>query len=416
MPYPHSIPPRGKPADDVLADLDAFQAREPDYIRGAMSAHAMRGGEDVQAVSRAAYLRYFSYNALVRRYFPGFLDLEAAVTGAVAALVSGGVDGVVTNLTSGGTESNFCAMHAAREWAKVHRPGVTAPEIVAPYTAHATLSKACHYLGLKLVRTPLGPDYRADVAAMAAAVGPNTIGFAVSAPQWPHGLYDPVADVGRLAVETGLWLHVDACVGGFIAPFVERAGHAVPAWDFRVDGVSSISADAHKYGYAAKPLSTISWRSAERQAFNHVFPDDWPCGPYMAPAFSGSRPAGSTASAWSLFQYLGEEGYTALAAKAMDAKKRFIEGIAAIDGLEPWETDLTILVFGSRNVPVQKIVAGMAARNWPMGGTLEPPLVHLVVDAMAAEAVDAFLQDLRETVARLEAGEAMAGGTLSYVD
>lgn len=416
MRYPHSIPVAGRPAAEVLADLEAFQAREPDYVRGAMSAHAMRGSEDLQVVSREAYLRYFSYNALVRRYFPGFLDMEAEVAGAVAALVSGGTEGIVTNLTSGGTESNFCAMHAAREWAKAHRPGITAPEIVAPYSVHATLSKACHYLGLKLVRTPLGADYRADVAAMAAAVGPNTIGFAVSAPHWPHGLYDPVAEVGRLAVETGLWLHVDACIGGFIAPFVARAGYPVPAWDFRIPGVTSISADAHKYGYAAKPLSTISWRSAAFQAYNHVFPSDWPCGPYMAPAFSGSRPAGSTASAWSVFQYLGEEGYVALARKAMEAKKRFYDGIAAIDGLEPWETDLTILVFGSRRVPVQQIVAGMAARNWPMGGTLEPPLVHLVVDAIADEAVDAFLHDLRETVARLEGGDVIAGSALSYVD
>lgn len=416
MSYPHVIPAHGKPEAQVMAELDAFRAREPDYVRGAMSAHAMRGSEELQAVSREAFLRYFSYNALVRRYFPGFLELEGQVTSAVAALMSGGAEGIVTNLTSGGTESNFCAMHAAREWARVNRPDATAPEIVAPYSAHATLSKACHYLGLKLVRTPLGADYRADVEAMAAAVGPNTIGFAVSAPQWPHGLYDPIAEVAQVALAKGLWLHVDACIGGFMAPFVERAGYPVPPWDFRIEGVTSISADAHKYGYAAKPLSTISWRNAELQKFNHVFPGDWPCGPYMAPAFSGSRPAGSTASAWSVFQYLGEDGYVALARKAMEAKQRFAEGIAAIDGLEPWDTDLAILVFGSRKIPVQQIVAGMTERNWPMGGTLAPPLVHLVVDAISDEAVDAFLSDLRDTVSRIEGGEDIAGGALSYVD
>lgn len=416
MSYPHEIPAHGKSEAEVMAELDAFRALEPDYVRGAMSAHAMRGSEELQAVSREAFLRYFSYNALVRRYFPGFLELEGQVTSTVAALVSGGAEDIVTNLTSGGTESNFCAMHAAREWAKANRPEITAPEIVAPYSAHATLSKACHYLGIKLVRTPLRADYRADVEAMAAAVGPNTIGFAVSAPQWPHGLYDPISEVGQLALAKGLWLHVDACIGGFMAPFVERAGYPVPPWDFRVEGVTSVSADAHKYGYAAKPLSTISWRNAELQKFNHVFPGDWPCGTYMAPAFSGSRPAGSTASAWSVFQYLGEDGYVALARKAMEAKQRFAEGIAAIDGLEPWETDLTVLVFGSRKVPVQQIVAGMTARNWPMGGTLEPPLVHLVVDAISDEAVDDFLRDLRETVARIEGGEDIAGGALSYVD
>lgn len=417
MPNLPSMPSHGRPEADILAELDAFLAREPDYIRGAMSAHAMRGSAELQALSREAYLRYFSYNALVRRYFPGFREMEAQVITTVGELMNGGEPAdIVTDLTSGGTESNFCALHAAREWAKARWPHIRQPEVVAPYTIHATVSKACHYLGLKLVRTPLRDDHRGDPAAMAAAIGPNTIALLASAPQWPHGLYDPIPEIAGLAAARGLWMHVDACVGGFMAPFVERAGFEVPAWDFRVDGVMSISADAHKYGYAAKPLSTISWRNAELQKFNQVFPADWPCGPYMAPAFSGSRPAGSTVSAWSVMQYLGVDGYVALARKTMEAKQRLSEGIAAVAGLRPWQTDLSILVFESQRVPVQHIVAGMTQRGWTLGGTLEPPLIHLVIDGVCVDGIDDFLTELRETVARLEAGEQMGSGRLSYVD
>lgn len=416
MSYKYSLPKSGASKADVLKRLDAFTEMEPDMLHGRMTSYAMRGDEALQDVVHESFSRYFGHNALVRRYFPGFMQIEEEVISTVSSLISGGVDGIVTMLTSGGTESNFCGAHAAREWAKENLPHIKEPEIVAPYSIHPTFAKGCHYLGIKLTRVPLTDECRGDPEAIAAAISENTIGLAGSAPCWPHGLYDPIDKLAAIAKERGLWMHVDACVGGFMAPFVERAGYPVPPWDFRVPGVMSVSGDAHKYGYAAKPLSTINFRSEDLLQYHYVHPKEWPSSRYMAQAFSGSRPAGSTASLWGAFNYLGEEGYVDLARRAMENKQKLVDGIAAIDGLKPWNTDLTILVYGSDEIPVEQISGGMGKLGWPPAGTLEPPLMHLVIDAATEEAVDLYLRDLRLVVEKIKAGEDIEEGSLSYVD
>ena len=243
MTYRYELQKRGSPRTTVLAEIDRHLSLDPPNARGYMTCYSMMGGNDVQDVVRDAYNKYFFRNALVRRYFPGYVQLETEVLSISAGILSGGVPGIVTSLTSGGTESIFCAVHAAREWARNVLPHVKAPEIVAPYSAHATLSKACHYLGVTLKRVDLRPDYRADPAAMEAAIGPNTIGLFGSAPCWPYGLFDPIPELAEIAAGHGLWMHVDACVGGFVSPFLERAGFSVPGWDFRIPGVTSMSAD-----------------------------------------------------------------------------------------------------------------------------------------------------------------------------
>lgn len=413
-----ALPATGSTFDEVMSALDDFLALEPDRRRGHMSCYAMKGGTDVQRVLQAGYNKYFGFNALVRRYFPGYQRIEQEVLETAAGLLGGKATGAVTAMTAGGTESIFCAVHAAREWARETRPEIIAPEFVAPYSLHATFSKACHYLGVKLRRIPVGPDYRGDPEAMAAAIGPNTVGLAASAPCWSYGLYDPIDEIAAIARDRGLWMHVDACVGGFLAPFVKKAGHPLPAWDFSVEGVTSISADLHKFGFAAFPCSIVGFRDESLLRFHQVFPDDWPSMKYMAQAFSGSRPASSAVGAWTMFQYLGEDGYVRLARETMEGKARMSEGIAAIPGLKPWATDLSILVYESTDptVPVEKIVGGLTELGWPCGGTLEPPLVHLVMDPLAAGTVDDYLKDLARVVESVRSGKPVQTGSLSYVD
>ena len=254
---------------------------------------AFRGPPDVQEVGRMAYDMFLSDNGIFSLRTEYMRRVEDEVIDMCVGLFHAADDASGT-FTGGGSESNYSALHAMREWARQHHPQAVAPEVIAPYSAHPTFSKGCQYFGLKLVRTPLGPDLRADVPAMARAIGANTIGVVGSAPCWPYGLYDPIEAIGELAGRHRLWMHVDACVGGYLAPFVESLGQRLPLWDFRVPAVQSISADLHKYGYCPKPASTVLWRSAALKRFHHVHPEDWPGGPYqMQGSPAAVRPAPS---------------------------------------------------------------------------------------------------------------------------
>jgi glutamate/tyrosine decarboxylase-like PLP-dependent enzyme len=400
--------------------FDSIQAMDPDPAHGAMSCFCMRPPESAQEILRRAYLRFFHHNGVVRRMMPGVVKMEEDLLGLCSGLLSGGTDGVVANITSGGSESIFCAIHAIREWARSTRPGAGTPEVVAPYSAHPAFSKACHYLGVELVRVDVTADGRADVDAMAAAITRDTVALVGSAPCWPYGVYDPITRLSSLAADRGLWLHVDACVGGYLAPFVAKAGYDLPEWDFRLPGVMSMSADLHKYGYAAKPASTIAWRSADLLRYHHYSPDDWPGSAYITQAFTGSRPVGPVAAAWAVLNYLGEEGYLRLARSAMRNKERLLEGLAEIPGLRPRHSDLVLAYYESTDpaVPVQQIVGGLNQLGWPSFGMQRPPLVQLAVDPLPEDGslIDRYLTDLAHVVGKIRSGETVQAGDLSYAD
>src|SRR5581483_10783204 len=374
--YSHTLPKKGLPQAEVLRRIREFRDQDPSFERGQMTAYCMMGSHDLQTVLKEAYGVYFFQNALVRRFMPGMRQMEEELRQIAAGMLSGGVPGIPVRLTSGGSESLFCGFHAAREWAKDHYPHVTIPEVVAPFSAHATISKACHYLGLKLTRVPVGKDYRADVDAMEAAIGPNTIALVGSAPCWPYGKIDPIADIAALGRKRNLWVHVDACVGGYIAPFVARLGYQVPAWDFSIPGVMSISADLHKYAYAPKPASTVAFASEELLKYHNVAASDWPTGTYLTEGVIGSRPAGVLAATWAAFHYLGEDGYLDYARRTMGAKERLIEGLKRL-GMHPWDTDLCILLYETCDVSAEAVVGALTEAGWPCMGTQRPPLVQL---------------------------------------
>ena len=404
------LPQTGIPADTLAAQLQQLRG---DRARRHWSL-AFRGPPDVQEIARRAYDLFLSDNGLFSMRTEYIGRIEREVIEMCLSLFHAPEDASGT-FTSGGSESNFTAIHAMREWGREHRPAARSPEIIVPFSAHPTFSKGAHYFGLKLVRVPLGPDLRADVAAMERAVNENTIGIAGSAPCWPYGLVDPIEALGELATRRGLWLHVDACVGGYLAPFAERLGVQLPVWDFRVPAVQSISADLHKYGYCPKPASTVLWRSGALQRFHHVHPEDWPGGPYHMQGFAGSRSAGPIFAAWTVLRYLGEAGYEKLARQLFALRKRLTAEIEAIDGLYVLGSDLPPLAFGSRTLDMQIVMGELRRLGWILVAARRPPLINLPIDpALDEPTVELFLHELRAAADVARSGGDAARAELSY--
>lgn len=407
------LPEQGKSVQVIDEMLSDFQSQMTSEVDGKLSVNSLKGRADIQRVVENAYHKFFPYNALFTRQESAAAVIENQVLAMCAALMNAGSEGRA-NLTSGGTESIFCALHSMREWAKVKFPHISSPELVAPYSLHATFNKAAHFLGIKIIRVAVGSDLLADVGALNAAVNENTIGVALSAPSWPYGLVDPVDEIGKMTQERGLWLHVDACVGGYILPFMRKAGCTIPAYDFTVPGVSSISADLHKYGYAPKPCSTVLYRSKAEQQYHYVPVTEWPCGLYLSQSFMGSRPFASTAAAWAVMNYLGEEGYIENAKEILNVKERIQLAVKSIEGLSSWETHGPLMMIKGDDLDIQLVTGAMRQRGWVLLGVLEPRAIHLTVDPMEDEDLSRFVQDLEDVATAVREGLFTTEGSLEY--
>jgi glutamate/tyrosine decarboxylase-like PLP-dependent enzyme len=397
------LPPSGLPKEEVLAQLGAMRSDDKDWRSGRCFGLVFHAGDDVEDVAREASVLYLSENALNPLAFPSLGRMQHEVVEICADLFHGFDDGGAAAgfMTSGGTESILLAVKAARNRARAER-SVTEPEIVVSNSAHAAFHKAGDYFGVAVRKIPVGPDWRADVDAMAAAVNDNTVLVVGSAPQYPQGVIDPIPQLAALAAERGISCHVDACMGGFVLPFAERLGRAVPPWDFRVDGVTSISADVHKLGYAPKGASVLVHRSEELRS-HHVFVfDDWLGGFYASSGMAGSKPASPIAAAWAVLHYLGEAGYLRLTDVTLDATGRLVEGVRAIPGLdvlgEPEAQCVAITAADGSAVDVFAVMDALAARGWQLDRQGPPDSLHATVSAGTAPAVDEFLADLRATV------------------
>ena len=403
------FPEAGVPKEQIMRQLEELKVDD-------MHAHwsrAFRAPRDVQEIATAAYNMFLSDNGLFSLRSEHLRVVEEQVIGMCLELFHSPPDASGT-FTSGGSESNYSAIHAMREWGKEHFPKADRPQLIVPYSAHPTFSKGCHYYGLDLIRTPLTADLRADVRAMREAVTKNTIGIVGSAPCWSYARYDPIEAIGALAAEHGLWMHVDACVGGYLAPFAEELGVALPPWDFRIAAVKSISADLHKYGYCPKPASTVLWRSEDLKKYHHVHPEDWPGGAYKMQGFAGSRSAGPIFASWAVMRYLGRAGYRRLAQQVLAARQQLIDGASAIPGLEPLQSDLLPIAIGSSTLDMQLVMGELRKTGWILVGAAQAPLLNIPVDgATDAAVISAFLTDLRAAAARAAAGSG-ARAELNY--
>ncbi len=404
------LPTTGKPRDELLADMRDLQAGDANWRAGRMWRLVYFAGDDVADVLMDADTTFIYGNGLSPMAFPSLRKLEAEVIAITADLLGGSE--AVGNMTTGGTESIIMAVKTARDSARADRPGLGQPEMVLPITAHPAFEKASHYLGVLPVHIPVTEDYRADVGAARAAVTDNTVLIVGSAPCYPYGVVDPIPELAALAQERGIGCHTDACVGGFFLPFMRRLGYEAPPFDFSVPGVTSISADLHKYGYSTRGTSIIMYRDKEIRRHQFFTYADWPGGLYGSPTMPGSRAGGAIAAAWAVLHYLGEEGYLRLARTVMDTARALMDGINAISGLHVLgEPDMSIFSFTSDSVDIYAVADAMDARGWHLDRQQMPPKLHLVVTPAHQEVVGEFLSDLEAATQSVATTGPAPGGT-----
>jgi glutamate/tyrosine decarboxylase-like PLP-dependent enzyme len=402
-----TLPRKGTSPEAVLEKLRAHRGEDVDWKSGRTFSLVYYAGEQVMQLLHDAYSMFMAENGLSPMAFPSLRDMENEVVAMTANMLHGD-EGAAGSMTSGGTESIFMAMKTARQWARKHKPGIAKPKIIAPVSAHPAFIKSAHYLDMQIEFTPLRADWRADPKEIANAVDDDTVILVGSAICYPYGVVDPIEEIAALADERGILMHVDGCLGGFMLPFVSKLGYDVPVWDFRAKGVTSISADVHKYGYAAKGASTVTYRDAELRKLQFYAYPDWPGGIYVTPTMAGARPGGAVAAAWAVMHHLGEEGYIELAKAAMDATRRIRAGIESIEGLRIMgEPHMTVFAFDSDEVDVFTLGSKMDARGWHLDRNQFPSALHMMVTPAHAEVSDQLLADLK--AAMEETREAPAG-------
>lgn len=402
------IPPIGLAPDAILSTLRSFKGLDMDWEAGRVFAYVYQPDAAAAAVVKDAYMLYLTENCLDPTTFPSVGKLESDVVRMVAHLLHGD-EQVAGNVTSGGTESILLAVKTARDHARAHRPHITQPELVLSRTAHAAFHKAAHYLGVKPVVVGFDPvTFQADVDAMAAAITPNTILLVASAPCYSQGVIDPVDAIAALAQERGLLCHVDACVGGIHLSFLRKLGRTVPAFDFSVPGVTSLSVDMHKYGYAAKGTSVVLYRERSLRRYQIFSSTDTTAYTIINPTALSSRSGGPLAGAWAILHYLGEDGYKEIVGKVQAATDRLIAGVQRIDGLRVLgQPAMSMFSFASDAVNVYQLADAMRRRGWYLQPQFSTPTsprnLHISMTYGVAHNVDALLVDLSACMAEVRA-------------
>ncbi|CAM5558630.1 aminotransferase class V-fold PLP-dependent enzyme [Streptomyces atroolivaceus] len=404
--------PHGRPAAEVLAELRALRRADAPTRGGRTFAYVYDAGlEGLDELAAEAYTAFATVNGLDPTVFPSVARLENAVVGAVAALL--GAPGAQGTFTSGGTESILLAVKTARDHARSVR-GITEPQLVLPSTAHAAFHKAAAYLGVEPVVVPVDPvTFRADAPATAAALTDRTVLVVASAPSYAHGVLDPVAEIAAAAAARGVLCHVDACIGGWILPYLRRAGREVEPFDLSVPGVTSLSVDLHKYAYADKGASVLLHRDAGLRRHQYFAHARWPGYPVVNPTVQGTKSGGLLAQAWAVLQYVGEEGYTALAGRVAEASDRLLAGLRASEGIrvlgEPAAGLVAFTVARYEGgTPDLGLLLHLADEMRELGWYLQPqlsfdglpPNLHLTLTPATAGQVDALLDDIATALAK----------------
>lgn len=396
------FPEQGRAVDDVIADLHAKRENDVKWKEGKAFGMIYDGGPGVHEVAEKAAALYLHENALNTKAFPSLGEIQSQCVAWTANLLNG-PESAAGFLTSGGTESILCGVLAARERAEEER-GITAPEIVLAESAHAAFHKGAHLFGLKVNKVKVKADWTADVDAMAAAVNDNTVLVVGSAPQYPQGVVDDIPAIAALAQSVDANCHVDACMGGFVLPFVERLGRHVPPWDFRVEGVSTISADIHKLGYAPKGVSVILHRTKESRRYQTFVFDNWLGGFYASPNLQGTRSGLPMATAWAVMQHLGMEGYLKLTEQTLANADQVRAGIAGIEGIRvlgDGQYHLIALASDPAVTPEIDVFAlgdELLKRGWFHDRQGPPDTLHSTVSNSNTGVIDQYLVDLTECV------------------
>jgi glutamate/tyrosine decarboxylase-like PLP-dependent enzyme len=407
------LPERGLARAEVLDEMAALRDREEARWRdGYVSGAVYHGDDEHIAFLNEVYALASQSNPLHADVWPSIAKYEAEIVAMTADMLGATQNGdICGTVSSGGTESILLAMKTYRDRARAERD-ITAPEMILPISAHAAFDKAAQYFNIRPVRIPVDADFRADVAAARRAITGNTVVLVGSAPSFPHGVIDPIAELSALALERGIGFHTDACLGGFLLPWAAELGYPTPPFDFRLPGVTSMSADTHKYGYAAKGTSVVLYRGAELRRYQYFTATEWPGGLYFSPTLAGSRPGALSAACWAAMISLGREGYCEAARRILSTAADIRAGIAAIPGLRLLGHSLFVHAFTSDEFDIYRVLDEMTARGWSLNGLHQPVCVHLCVTLRHTQpgVAERFLADLAAAVAHVRAQPAAEGG------
>ncbi len=405
------MPEHGVGRDRILGELRAMSAEEDSKgDSGRVSGSIYSGDHEHYAFLVEAYSSYAHANVLQRDMYPSATKMEAEIIAMTADMLNGdaGADassdgGTGGLVTSGGTESLVTAMLAYREWGR-NVKGIEQPEVIMPVTAHPALDKAFHYFGINVIKAPVTEQFVVDVDFVRDHIGPRTVALIGTAGTYPHGLIDPIPALGQLALDHDLGLHVDGCLGGFILPWAEDLGYAVPPFDLRVPGVTSISADTHKYGYALKGSSVLLFRPKSLRRGQYFMIEGWPGGIYASPSMGGSRSGGLIAATWAAMLHLGKHGYRSIAADIFATAESIKAAVRSHPELQLIGDSLFNVAFrsaeGGDGVDIFHVNDGLADRGWRMNGLQRPPALHFCVTRPNTQpgVAEAFANDLAAAV------------------
>jgi glutamate/tyrosine decarboxylase-like PLP-dependent enzyme len=396
------LPKSGLSKQEIFSTLEDCKLRDVNWIDGRIWGLVYYAGKEHTKLLTDAYCSFFSENALSPAAFPSLRELESDIISILRSNL-GGNDKAMGMFTSGGTESILLAVKTYRDYFKSLKPHIGLPEIIIPQTAHPAFYKAAHYFNVKPITIPVRHDFRADVEAIARSYTDRTFLIVASAPSFIHGVIDPILEIGDIAAKFGVGFHVDACLGGFMLPFLKRLGYRVPDFDLSVRGVTSISADLHKYGYTAKGASAILYKDSTLRRYQFFVSTDWGGGIYASPTILGTRSGGCIAAAWAALMSLGEEGYMRFARDTMGATERLLTGIKGIPGLVViGQPDMSVFSFTSKKDNIFAIADKMEDRGWRLNRQTNPKSLHMIVTVNHISVVETFLEDLNLSVIEVE--------------
>jgi sphinganine-1-phosphate aldolase len=393
----------------IEAKLREKAAGDVKWREGRTGLYIFNAGEEVERVKKAAYAMFSEENGLGPAAFPSLAQMEREIVAFGLSLLNA-PEGAAGGMTSGGTDSIVMAVKAARDCARAKGKTGTL-NIVTPYSAHPAFHKAAMLMDLEVRRTAL-KDFLADPAAIGEAADEQTIMIVGSAPCFPFGLIDPIEELGDLAQRRGLWLHVDACVGGYLAPFVRMNGAELLAYDFSVPGVSSISGDLHKYGYASKGASTVFFRTEAMKEHMTFDAGPWPMGRMITPTLAGTRPGGAIAAAWAVMHFLGVEGYREKQRMVTQAREKVEAGVKRLGFRVLGHPQLGIVSFAHEKADVFALLAKLHHKGWITAANIDPKSLHLMLSPVHLKASDDYLRDLEAALS--EAGDGAAGAQPTY--
>ncbi|KAL4241054.1 Sphingosine-1-phosphate lyase 1 [Mactra antiquata] len=401
--YVHKLPSKGLTEDEVMKELDRYHSLvKVDWTKGNVSGAIYNGEEKLTNMLVKAYGKFTWTNPLHPDLFPDIRKMEAEVVRMCCSMFNGD-ENTCGTVTSGGTESILLACLAYRNRAREN--GIRKPEMIVPVTAHAAFDKGADFFGIKIIHIPMDPvTCKVNVKKMKSAITKNTCMLVGSAPQFPHGSIDDLESIAALGRRYNIPVHTDCCLGGFLVPFMEKAGFKVPKVDFRVPGITSISADTHKYGFAPKGSSVILYSDNEYRQYQFFVQPDWPGGIYASPTLAGSRAGAIVAACWAAMMYHGEQGYIESTKKIITTTRYIATELNKINGIHViGEPEVSVVALASNEFNIFRLSDALTEKGFSLSPLQFPSSIHMCVTLVHTRpgGADYFINETKAAVAEI---------------